>query len=274
MYRFSVIRECGVSVVRWFLFADGRGGFETEQGIPRRPDQFLLNDIAAALRLAENHELKLCFSLIDYRWLQERFHSLTPSANARVLQFAAGREAFLQNILIPIFNEFRAHPALFAWEVANEPEWAIHEFHRDAAAKLRLSDFRAYAAEIVQAIHEFGHVPATLGSARLLWLRAWSELHLDFYQAHYYPGSELDTDTKFHDLLAVADSLDKPLWLGELPARDPSSPGYSLENALTHCRKAGLYGAAIWRWTQPEPSGTDTHIGAIEPAVLQAWLGH
>ncbi len=244
----------------------------TEKGIPRRPDEFLLKDVAVALQLAQTHELKLCFSLIDYLWLQERPQPQTPSANERVLQFAAGREAFLQNILTPLFGEFRAHPALFAWEVANEPEWAIREFHRDAAAKMHLADFRAFAAEIVQAIHEFGHSSATLGSARLLWLRAWSELNLDFYQAHYYPGSELDTNAKFHELLATASTLDKPLWLGELPAHDLSSPEYSLENVLTHCRDSGLYGAAIWRWTKPEPAGTDAHMGAIEPAVLRAWL--
>jgi hypothetical protein len=269
---FVQMRECGVRVVRWFLFADGRGGFETRKEIPRKPDEFLLNDVGAAFQLAEAHELKLCFSLIDYLWLQDRPHPQTTQANWGVLQFAAGREAFLQNVLIPLFIEFRAHPALFAWEVANEPEWAIREFHRDPVAKMRLADFRAYAAEIVEAIHEFGHAAATLGSARLLWLRAWSELHLDFYQAHYYPGSELDNDASFLELLATANTLDKPLWLGELPAHDPSSPEYSLENTLTHCRDSGLFGAAIWRWTTPEPTGTDLHIGTIEAAVLQTWL--
>ncbi len=269
---FAQMRGCGLGVVRWFLFADGRGGFETEKGIPRRPDEFLLKDVGTALELAETHELKLCFSLVDYLWLQDRPQPQTMNANERVLQFAAGREALLLNVFIPLFAEFRAHPALFAWEVANEPEWAIHEFHRDAIAKMRLADFRAFTAEIVQAIHEFGHAAATLGSARLLWLRAWSELHLDLYQAHYYPGSELDCSAKFQELLGTASTLDKPLWLGELPAHDPSSPDYSLENTLTDCRDAGLSGAAIWRWTQPEPVGSDVQIGAVDPAVLQAWL--
>jgi len=51
------------------------------------------------------------------------------------LQFAAGREGFLHRVLIPMFREFREHPGLFAWEIANEPEWAIREFHRQPAAK-------------------------------------------------------------------------------------------------------------------------------------------
>jgi hypothetical protein len=41
---FAPIGECGVRVVCWFLFADGRGGFHTRTGIPRTPDEFLLKD--------------------------------------------------------------------------------------------------------------------------------------------------------------------------------------------------------------------------------------
>src|SRR5271165_2674466 len=63
---FARIRDCGATVVRWFLFADGRGGFAAEKGIPRSPDRFLLADVAAVLALAEEFRLKLCFSLIDY----------------------------------------------------------------------------------------------------------------------------------------------------------------------------------------------------------------
>jgi len=34
------IRESGVSVVRWFLFGDGRSGFLSAKGIPRELDLF------------------------------------------------------------------------------------------------------------------------------------------------------------------------------------------------------------------------------------------
>src|ERR1700721_2914446 len=166
---FARIRDCGVGVVRWFLFADGRGGFLSEKGIPSRPDEFLLADVRAALELANRFELRLCFSLIDYLWLQDRAGKPAAHANEQVLQFAAGREAFLERILIPMFREFREHPGLFAWEIANEPEWAIREFHWQAAAKMHFADFRAFADEIAEAAHEFGGVPVTLGSATLAW---------------------------------------------------------------------------------------------------------
>lgn len=39
---FAKIRESGVSVVRWFLFGDGRSGFLSEKGLPLGPDSLLL----------------------------------------------------------------------------------------------------------------------------------------------------------------------------------------------------------------------------------------
>lgn len=268
---FSRIRDCGATIVRWFLFGDGRGGFVSEKGIPRRADEFLLADVEAALELAQQSGLQLCFSLFDYLWLADRSGKEPLHANERVMQFAAGREGFLHRVLIPVFREFQRHPALFAWEIANEPEWAIREFHRAPTARMHYADFRAYAAEIAAAVHEFAGVPVTLGSARLDWVRAWTELALDFYQAHYYPTPGMDCSVELGKQCASLRSLDKPLWLGELPARDSRASGYSLASALDRCREASLLGAAVWRWTVPEATGTDAHIGAIDPQVLSVW---
>jgi hypothetical protein len=271
---FAEIHDTGATIVRWFVFGDGRGGFVAEKGIARKPDEFLFADIAAALKLAQTNGLKLCFSLIDFLWLQEHHGKRPAHPQEHALHFAGGREAFLQNVLIPLFREFRGHPSLFAWEIANEPEWAIREFHRSPVTKMRFADFRAYAAEIVQAVHEFGEAPVTLGSARLMWVRAWTEIGLDLYQAHYYPAAEKWKRRNLAGQLAVLPPLDKPLWLGELPARDPSHPEYSLMEALRACRNAGLSGAAIWRWTEPEAEGTDVAHGRVDSAALKAWTEH
>lgn len=266
---FARIRDCGITLVRWFLFADGRGGFVSKNGIPQKPDSFLFRDVAAVLQLAERHRLKICFSLIDYLWLQD-WRGRAIHSNHKILQFAASREALLENVLIPLFKEFREHPALFAWEIANEPEWAIREFHPIPAAKLRVADFRAFATEVAQAIHDFAAVPATLGSARLIWVRAWREVGLSFYQAHYYPAAERDAGDLALQLACSYSRLDKPLFLGELPARDLAT-SYSLPKMLDVCNGSGIIGAAVWRWTQPSDADTDQTIGAVEPDILRAW---
>jgi hypothetical protein len=269
---FAAIRSSGVSVVRWFLLCDGRSGIRYENEIPAGPDEFLFADVAAALDLASQSNLRICFSLFDFLWLQtpERTTAaatpLLPGRNS--LQFAAGREALLQRILIPLFREFRAHPALFAWEIVNEPEWAIPEFQRSPKATLPLADARAFFVEIADAIHqESAGVPVTLGSARLQWLRAWSEIGLDHLQAHYYP--QLERGLPLSQQLAEVANLGQPLWIGELPASDPSSPNYSLEAALTACRDADLAGAGIWRWRPPESTGSDVAFGSVQPEFYQ-----
>ena len=268
---FERIADSGATVVRWFLFGDGRGGFVSENEIPRRPDAFLFSDVAAALEVAAHYHLKLCFSLIDYLWLQDHAGKPSPHPHEHMLHFAAAREAFLLKVLIPLFQEFREHPALYAWEIANEPEWAIREFCRETDAQVHFADFRAYADEIARAVHEFGSLPATLGSARFMWLRAWCELPLDLYQVHYYPSAEPGTKGGLAQQLTEFARLDKPLWLGELPARDPADPAYSLHHALNVCFQARLCGAAVWRWTKPEAHGTDSLVGQVDPTDLKQW---
>jgi len=245
--------------------------------MPVGPDDRFFADMAAALDLASQSHLPVCFSLFDFLWLQTRdAKSQTGDATATfphryALRSAGGREALLQHVLIPLFREFRGHTALFAWEIVNEPEWAIPEFQRSQQATLSFADARVFFAEIAQAVHEeSGGVRATLGSARLQWLRAWSEIGLDILQAHCDPQLEKNQDRSLAGQLARLTRLAQPTWLGELPARDPSVPDYSLEAALTACRDAGLAGAAIWRWRPPEPA--DVAFGSVEPRTLSAWL--
>src|SRR5262252_7890232 len=138
-----------------------------------------------------------------------------------------------------MFSEFRAHAALFAWEISNEPELAIKEFHRDRAARMHFADFRAFAREIACAVHEHAEVPVTLGSARLMWVRAWMELGLDFYQAHYYPAAE--GESTLAESLSAVERLDRPLWLGELPAR-PFRTRLSASRCVGFVSRRGSFG--------------------------------
>jgi len=272
---FARIRSSGVSVVRWFLLCDGRSGVRYENGIPAGPDDFLFTDVAAALDLASRSSLQICFSLFDFLWLQTPDAPRPTFPGRAALQFAGGREALLQKILVPLFREFRAHPALFAWEIVNEPEWAIPEFQPSQRAALSFANARSFFSEIAQAVREEARVPVTLGSARFEWLRAWSEMGgLDLLQAHYYPHLERDQNRSLVQQLAALSDARQRLWLGELPANDPSTPEYSLTEALRVCRQAGLAGAGIWRWRPPKSDDPDFAFGFVEPETLLAWNTH
>ena len=254
---------------------DGRSGIRYENGIPVGPDDLLFTDIAAALELARQSNLRICFSLFDFLWLETLAAEEAASFPGRnALQFPGGREALLEHVLIPLFREFRGHRALFAWEIVNEPEWAIPEFQRSPGATLPFAEAHAFFAEIAQAIHEeSGGIPVTLGSARLA-----SASRLERNRpgpaagSTHYPQLEKDQNLSLAAQLAGFTDLSEPLWLGELPARDPAVRNYSLEAALAACREAGLAGAGIWRWRPPEPAGSDVAFGSVEPERLSAWL--
>src|SRR5262249_51118714 len=143
---FASIRSSGASVIRWFLLCDGRSGVRYENGMPVGPDDLLFADVAAALDLASQAKLRVCFSLFDFLWLQT-LDAKSQNADATAtfpgryaLQSSGGREALLRHVLIPLFREFRGHTALFAWEIVNEPEWAIPEFQRSQQATLSFAD--------------------------------------------------------------------------------------------------------------------------------------
>src|SRR5262249_55157312 len=263
-------------LVRWFLLCDGRSGLLLSNGIPTGPDDKFLDDVSASLDLAEQFGLQLCFPLMDFLWLKNplptgaSFSDIPASANA--LHFAAGREALLETVFLPLFEKFRKHPALFAWEICNEPEWAIREFSPGPEAGISLRDFRSFAQDVADAVRETAQVPVTLGSARPVWVRAWSEIGLDFLQAHYYPEAEADQRLTLSAQLASLRNLSAPLWLGELPATDPAHSGYSLEQSLDACRSAGLMGAGVWRWRAPEAGGQDVAFGKADPQFLASWL--
>ena len=272
---FERIRACGVTMVRWFLLCDGRSGLTTTNGIPTGPDDLLFSDVAAALELAQQFGLRVCFSLLDFLWMQSRGQDAAGLPNQDVLKFPAGRDGLLQTVLIPLFTQFRGHPALYAWEIANEPEWAISDFVSSPKAQMKLDDFFAFAREICDAIREYSQAQVTLGSARLRWVRSWSDLALDFYQAHFYPSTEGGQDADLAALLKVLnpqENLDQPLWLGELPAQTPATPSFTLAAALDTCKSAGLSGAGVWRWRLPEPGGGDQSYGSADPQFLRDWL--
>jgi hypothetical protein len=236
-------------------------------------DDYLYKDVEATLELAVAQGLQICFSLLDFAWLQTPVGGISDAEfpGRAALQFAGGREALLQRVLIPLFQKFRGHAGLFAWEVVNEPEWAIHEFQPSPSASLSLANARSFFAEVALAIREEAKVPGTLGCARLQWVRAWSEIGLDYLQAHYYPEQERDQKLSLGQQLASVAQFATRLFIGELPANDPATPDYSLLGALDACRDAGIAGAGIWRWRQPEPGGQDVAFGFVEPGTLAGW---
>jgi hypothetical protein len=273
---FAEMAALGFTVVRWFVFGDGRAGIVyDDRGFPAGPDAHLFADLDAALEIAREAGVRIDFVLLDHRWmfgglahaLADPVTGLTyeaelPEGRAAVLLSAAGRDALVDGVIRPMVRRYgpsgaRADlgPAVLAYEFMNEPDLVVEEWERDLSARvrrpLRFDQLAALVSRLSEIVHA-DHPTAltTIGGARLHNLWAWDDeaLGLDVLQVHSYPDVEgAETGADALGTPAAALGVRRPVIIGECPA---AQIGEYLEFAVG----AGYVGA--WPWSF---SGTDAH---------------
>jgi hypothetical protein len=127
----------GYRVVRWFLLCDGRSGIRfTPAGTPVGPDDRLFADIDAALEAAAACGLQVVFVLLDFLW----FGAAAPvggvqvRGRGRVVAGDYGQRALRRRVLRPLLRRYGRSPAVLAWDIVNEPEWATRGMGSAAAS--------------------------------------------------------------------------------------------------------------------------------------------
>ena len=137
-----------------------------------------------------------------------------------------------------------------------------------------LEDFTRFVRQVTAAAQRYALGQyVTLGSARAKWVGYWQNVGLDFYQFHYYPGTEEDRKL-VEVLLDLPQDLNRPVWLGEIPANVQGNAGFItevLEDAYTArlAGGAGLTGAAPWSMR-----GVDDCGSADVAALKHFFLDH
>ncbi len=266
---FARLRESGVRVVRWFVFADGRAGIAFDgAGLPTGLDEEVLPDLDAALALAEEHGLSLNLVLLDFPFMRAARieDGVQLGGHAGVINTTAGQRALIANVFEPLFRRYAGHPALLSWEVMNEPEWALSDggdVDEEIDQPSTLANFRDFVRRVADAVHQSSGGYVTVGSASMKWVRNWVGLGLDYYQVHYYDWMR---GKKAHNLYATrADKLglDRPVVVGEFPAA--ASKTADLTQYLDTWHANGYAGA--WAWS----ARSEDEAGAPDPAALGAW---
>ena len=233
--------DLGVSVVRWFILADGLiygtgDGAPRLRGWSRRKWQFdpppltseslahftdLLARFAATGR-ASGRPIQLLPVFIDFLFCQPGIPILVADAagsstmipdrtwvkqgRTEVISNDAKRRRFLERALDPLLRASQQYPeVIYAWELINEPDWVTERWHPNPGHEPLVSEpaMRAFIREGSERVRRAGFRP-TVGFASANTLRL-SAIDMDISQFHHYPDGATTLDRHEFDLGVIGE---------------------------------------------------------------------
>ena len=254
------LRDGGASSVRWFLLCDGRAGLRFDaEGAVLGVDDRLFPDLDAALALLDDTGLAAMFVLVDFLWFSPRqvVNGVPLGGRTRLLAEPDARARFLDTVAGPVFDHCGNHPAIAAWEVINEPEWAITRLPFLRRGRVSRATMRELIGEVAALVHERTRKKVTVGCAYAAGLPLVADLGLDFYQVHWYDHLPKPFDVETH--VAVL-GVDRPVLLGEFPTSGATRTGTAIVEAA---RSSGYAGAFAWSALGEDTASDRTALEAV-----------
>ncbi len=268
------IAASGASVVRWWIFPQllGDGLARDATGsVPKVTEQALL-DLEKALELAERHDLYVLFTLFSFDAFRAP-QGRTPDVVdlAPLVREPRAVEALVRRIVTPLVDRAatsRFAHRVFAWDLMNEPEWAVSDLEQRnmCSAAVEPTDCVSYAqmhwfltrlsdaiAARIQGLPQRKKPLITIGAASPWEARNWEAVPQDFFQFHFYD----------HDYARGALELprrDKPVIIGEFPSWGLSAtwarPAQDATQITWSIHDAGFQGGLGWT-VNTQDSNTD-----------------
>lgn len=266
------MKSAGASVIRWWMFP--RLLTDTirwdPDGAPSGIAPSLTADIQRALALAEAADVYIMltpFSFDNFRPTTTE-NGVFSRSLAPMVTDATLRQKLMDNLLGPIADAVAQSPyrhRLIAWDVMNEPEWAITgpsvtgdpgfdgQPSLDQVSHAQMETFLGEAANLLRA--RSGAL-VSVGGAAIKWAKAWSRIGLDFYQFHYYDWV-YENFPYTQVTLASAGVTDKPVVMGEFPAEGVSAvpskglPARDASEFAADLSANGYAGALSWAFNDP-----------------------
>ncbi|HEY9783755.1 MAG TPA: hypothetical protein V6D17_00035 [Candidatus Obscuribacterales bacterium] len=169
-------------------------------------------------------------------------HGVKLGGRGSFISDATKQKHLIESVIQPVLKRFGNERQVLAWEVINEPEWAmrIHRGKNSTQWQIPRETMQGFVKEVVRTIHALARQPATVGSAARHWLGLWQGCNLDIYQFHYYPNHESRSPLASP---AARLGLSEPVVVGEFPTKSTSrSAQKHLEIVSAH----GYAGALAW----------------------------
>jgi hypothetical protein len=244
----------GVNVIRWWVWPDFRGNGVAFSGTnPTGLGSTTLADLEAALTLANQHDVYLMLTLFSF----DGFKSAAMKANMSVFATdAARRQALVTNVIRPFARAAQASPnsrRLIAWDVINEPEWAVtgagiggdQAFDpQDNMQLVTHAQMNTLLADVITGLRAESSALITVGAAAMKWKNAWLGLDLDFYQFHIYDWVQTG-GWPYNRTPSQYGVAGKPVVMGEFPPAGLS--GANFRTIVDYWYGNGYAGALPWQ---------------------------
>ncbi len=240
---FARLAGRGLTTVRWFMLCDGRAGVRfAGDGTAVGLDDCFWRDLEAGIEEAGRRQLSIVFILFDFTWWRRRrwVEGVMCGGHRRATAGRDRREALIERVIAPILSRCGRESAIAAWDVVNEPEWVTLGLGTlNPFAGIMRPAMRAFIGECTDRVHRETRHPATVGLASWRGLKLVKGLGLDLYQVHWYDRRDRRAPLD----APIADTLDRPLWLGEFPTAGSKR---TVEDILETARRSGYAGALGW----------------------------
>lgn len=255
-----------LTVVRWFLYCDGRANpkFDSAAGRFKHPDARFMADFDKIMKLAEKHGVKIVWSFLDFHWFKK--DSANFAAYSKIASDPALQKDFIDKAVMPIVEKYASSPAIYAWEIINEPEWITSNVAAPGApGTISVAELRALVANCAAAIRSASAKPITVGAAKPQWMRLYVGTGINMFQAHYYDkGSKIPKSafsaTEFKKKYKLDSST--PVILGEFASKGSR---FTIGQYINMAKDAGYDGAWVWGYHSTDESTDKARIDAVMP---------
>lgn len=246
---FADMQRMGISVVRWWLFADCRAGIVFDaSGQPTgiQPEVFDRLDFVMD-ELCPKYGIRMYWCLLS---------GLLDTPHSGIVTDPKKRRAYIDNVVMPLAERYGDHPSLFAFDLMNEPESDVAarsgNWKRVGTNWTTMREFLSECAAAIHAVAPEARVSAGSGWHGFENLQSglYAGLGLDFYDAHIY------TDDPAPPPVGSL-ALDLPCLIGEYnvtreTAADPKLQAELVAQFLAGAEAGGYMGALVWSYGHAE----------------------
>jgi hypothetical protein len=269
---FAALAAAGASVVRYWVFPDMRGdGVRKDaQGWPIGVTDAALADVDALLRLAQKHDLYLMLALTSFDAFKAD-RTLAGGVSVRSIGHLV-REGtadgamlrLIQNVFAPVVERAstsRYAHRVFAWDLINEPEWAVADLGQPNMCRSSgddrmecvsyrqmhwfLTQLGGAVRRVTDPLPPQKRPLVTIGAVRPSTHKNWEAVAQDLYQFHYYKPD-------YEDGPMALPRSDKPSIVGEFPSwglpRAAGGPALDALGVMNEAERRGFHGALGWMY--------------------------